>query len=58
MSTLAAAGRESLAAQSNYRSQAISQPSSEAFQEGSPVDIILFGFRRGGGNFMTSFNAS
>lgn len=58
MSTLAAAGRESLAQQSNFKSQTISSPSTEAFQDGSPVDVILFGFRRGGGSFMTSFNAS
>ena len=58
MSTLAAAGRESVAAASAYRSQAISQPPGDAFIEGSPVDIVLFGFRRVSSNFMTSFNAS
>lgn len=46
MSTLAAAGRESVAGGSAYRSQALSQPATEAFVEGSPVYIILFGFKR------------
>jgi hypothetical protein len=57
-STLAAAGRESIAA-SNLRSQTIGASSStEAFVEGSPVDILLFGFKRNDGAFATSFNAS
>ncbi len=54
-STLAAAGRESIA-QSNVRSMAQSSP--EAFVDGSPVDVLLFGFRKQGGTFATSFNAS
>ena len=54
-STLAAAGRESIA-QSNVRSMAHS--STEAFVDGSPVDVLLFGFKKPGGSFATSFNAS
>ena len=57
-STLAAAGRESIAAQSNFRSQTMAQTSTEAFVEGSPVDVILFGFKKPSGAFATSFNAS
>ena len=56
-STLAAAGRESIA-QSNFRSQTMAQTSTEAFIEGSPVDVILFGFKKSQGAFATSFNAS
>ena len=58
--TLANAGRESIAgAQSNLaRSQTVSQPATEAFVEGSPVDILLFGFKKSEGAFATSFNAS
>ena len=58
-STLAAAGRESIAAQSNWKSQTMAAHSStEAFVEGSPVDVLLFGFKKNDGNFATSFNAS
>jgi len=32
--------------------------STEAFVEGSAVDILLFGFKRNEGIFATSFNAS
>ena len=45
-STLAAAGRESIV-QSNLRSSTIAQQANTAaFVEGSPVDILLFGFKR------------
>ena len=58
-STLAAAGRESIAAQSNWKSQTMAAHSStEAFVEGSSVDVLLFGFKKNDGNFATSFNAS
>ena len=55
--TLAAAGRESIAGQSNWKG---GNPASStmAFVEGSPVDIILFGFDKSDGNFATSFSAS
>lgn len=53
-----AAGRDSIV-QSNYQSQkTVSQTNAEAFQDGSPVDILLFGFKKTQGSFMTSFNAS
>lgn len=32
--------------------------STEAFVEGSPVDVLLFGFKKNEGVFATSFNAS
>lgn len=55
-STLAQAGGQSIGlTQSNNR---LGANSSMAFVEGSPVDILLFGFKRGGGAFSTSFNAS
>ena len=58
-STLAAAGRESIAAASQVRSATIGgQTSPEAFVEGSAVDILLFGFKKNDSAFATSFNAS
>lgn len=59
-STLAAAGAASIAGQSNAGRTAVAHTSSstEAFQEGSPVDILLFGFKKNEGAFATSFNAS
>jgi len=32
--------------------------STEAFAPGSPVEIILFGFKKNDGSFAASFNAS
>ena len=32
--------------------------STVAFAEGSPVDVLLFGFKQSNSGFMTSFNAS
>ena len=52
---LAQAGRDSMITQTNVRSQA---SSSVAFADGSPVDILLFGFKRSQSAFATSFNAS
>ena len=57
-STLAAAGRESIAQSNNLRSQTMAQSTTEAFVEGSPVDVLLFGFKKSSGTFATSFNAS
>ena len=61
-STLAAAGRESIAAASQVRSATMGgiggQTSPEAFVEGSAVDILLFGFKKNDSAFATSFNAS
>ena len=60
--TLAQAGRESIAQSNNYRSQTMAAThnniSTEAFAEGSPVEILLFGFKKNSGAFATSFNAS
>jgi predicted transcriptional regulator len=56
-STLAAAGRESIA-QSNFKSQTAANQSTEAFIDGSAVDVLLFGFKKNDGVFATSFNAS
>ena len=56
--TLANAGRESIAQSNLARSQTVSQPATEAFVEGSPVDILLFGFKKSNEAFATSFNAS
>ena len=36
----------------------MAQPSTDAFVEGSPVDVLLFGFKRNQNHFSTSFNAS
>ena len=36
----------------------MAQPSTDAFVEGGPVDILLFGFKRRDNVFSTSFNAS
>ena len=58
-STLAAAGRESIAQGTNLKSQTMHGGSSTvAFAEGSPVDVLLFGFKQNNSGFMTSFNAS
>lgn len=57
-STLAAAGRESVAQGSNFKSQTIANSSTDAFIEGSPVEVLLFGFKRRENAFQTSFNAS
>ena len=59
-STLAAAGAASIAAQSAIRSQTAGANSeTAAFKEGSPVDVLLFGFRQNEGLFgNTSFNQS
>ena len=59
-STLAAAGQQSIAANSAaIGTKTMGQTtSSVAFAEGSPVDILLFGFKRNAGAFATSFNQS
>ena len=58
-STLANAGRESIAASQTGRPAAtMGAATTVAFAEGSPVDILLFGFKKNDGAFATSFNAS
>jgi len=57
-STLAAAGAASIATQSAVRTVQNAGSSTEAFADGSPVDVLLFGFKKNEGVFATSFNAS